>query len=746
MEIGSIYEINPDVLKGYTTDGFNACEGSIDDKQSFSLSDLGEVKKYNKKYCAYTASGREAIALALKSLEQCRPNLTKSCLLPAYMCDTVFFPFENEGWELHFYHVNKELKVDEKTLRDQIEQLRPGLLFVHPYYGMDTWKPMRDLLEELREQGICIMEDVTQSYYLEGVGTEADYVVGSLRKWYPVPDGGFVVSDEKLAEDCMESGEEYAKTRLRILMDKWEYLYGKKDGQDEENRKLAKAEYLKQNREMEEQLDKYSGIRNLSNETTHILERINEDDARRRRSDNYEYLYDRLKNRMLISEERKDKIQFLPILFISEAAPLYFPIYADKRDELQSFLSANEIYAPVLWPIGKENADFLTSDEKYIYEHMLALPIDQRYGRKEMQHIVETLEEYERQDKTEVIGIRADANEVVAMGHIMRCITIARQLKKLGNKVVFFTADEYADEMLEQADMEHVCLHSEWNHMEREIPVLREELKKSGCKKLIVDSYYVSAKYFEKLSDSCKLIYIDDCFEGIYPVDVLINYNAYHVRFNYEGAYQKAYQDRTKLLLGTDYVPLREEFQRQGYIEEAADVKNVILSSGGGDAYNALAGILNEAVKDKELDKVIFHTVVGRFNSNAEELKQLAKEHVNIKLHYDVKNMAELMEKCNAAVSAAGTMLFELSAMQVPSVFFVSADNQQYDSEFFAKKERMLFAGDIRADRNECIRNICSSLKKILNDDRLCQRMKKALSEVTDGRGAERIAKAIVEL
>ncbi len=91
-------------------------------------------------------------------------------------------------------------------------------------------------------------------------------------------------------------------------------------------------------------------------------------------------------------------------------------------------------------------------------------------------------------------------------------------------------------------------------------------------------------------------------------------------------------------------------------------------------------------------------------------------------------------------------MLFELSAMGVPAVFFVSADNQQYDSEFFAKEERMLFAGDIRTNREKCIGEICRGIKKILLDEELQKRMKAALQKVTDGKGAQRIAQAVAEL
>lgn len=351
---------------------------------------------------------------------------------------------------------------------------------------------------------------------------------------------------------------------------------------------------------------------------------------------------------------------------------------------------------------------------------------------------------------SQTIGIRADANDTIATGHIMRCITIAKQLILAGNKVLFFTADEYAGELLEQAGMPYVCLHTRWDHMEDEITLLREELPKVNCRKLIVDSYQVTEKYFSSLSDLCKLIYIDDCFEKVYPVDMVINYNAYHVRFPYE----EAYAGKAKLLLGTAYVPLREEFGNAAddfvkYDDNSAGSMidtHILLSSGGGDPCNALSGILSEATQDQILQNIIFDVVVGGFNQNVKALERQAKEHPNIRLHYHVQHMAELMGQCTAAVSAAGTTLYELCAMQIPTIFFASADNQQYDHEFFAKEERMLCAGDIREDRDRCLKEICSRLKLILEDEKMRDRMKKKLHEVTDGRGAQRIAEEIIEL
>lgn len=724
MEIGSFFEINPATVKK----GGEA-----------STLHLSQVDKYGKEHCCYTASGREAIELALISLERERPDIRKRCLLPAYMCDCVFLPFLHRGWELVFYSVDRELEAaGEEIFRLALEH-DPGLIFIHPYYGADTCAGLRRQLAGLRRSGVLVMEDVTQSYYLEEAGKDADFVVGSLRKWYAVPDGGFVASNIPLAEDVLETGEEYARERLVPLVQKWEYLKEKEKERRTGGALTAgwlprKAEYLKRNRNLENALDCYQGVRRISRISAEILSRVDEEGARRRREENYHALYQHIcgmKRLWAILPEKETH------------APLYLPVYVKERDSLQRFLAGYGIYAPVLWPVGEENKDFLQGDGTYIFEHMLALPIDQRYDAGDMEQLAEVLALYEKQP---VIGIRVDVNETVATGHIMRCITIAEQIKKLGGQVLFITADGQAEELLARAGMEHVCLQSRWDHMEEELPVLREVLKLAGIKTLLVDSYQATPAYFEELCPLVKLVCIDDCFEHIFPVDVLINYNAYHIRF----PYRETYGGKTRLLLGTDYVPLREEFSvkqiRDRDEQSGKKGFSVLLSSGGSDAQNAILGILQRAMQTEELRSVMFHAVVGVYHPQGDAIEAFAANYENVKVYRPCHDMAGLMADCDAAVSAAGTMLFELCAMRVPTVFFQSADNQRYDREFFEAGERMIFAGDMTQDRDICIDKICEGLKRLVADAALRERMKENLGSVTDGKGAERIAGEIMRL
>lgn len=374
MEIGSIYEIDP---------------GLFDSQSVFCTQTLclKGIQKYHKKNIRYTQSGREAIALALESFGKNHPDAPKRCLLPAYMCDTVFFPFERAGWEMQFYHLDRNMRADIDELGRMVEQIRPGMIFIHPYYGADTWKSARPFLSGWRERGIRIMEDVSQSYYLDNVGLEADYCVGSLRKWYAVTDGGFLASDEMLAGEELVPNKEFVEKRRELLTEKWTYLHEKRGTQEGQ---ALKADYLKKNREMEDWLDDYAGISAISEVSASVLSRVDEETCKRRRQENCAYLHSHLQDKTQVVSVFNKEYEY------GKAAPLYYPVYAADRDSLQDFLKYHDVYAPTLWLAGKENAGCLSEEEEYIFGHILALPIDQRYGEAETRRIVEVLEQYER--------------------------------------------------------------------------------------------------------------------------------------------------------------------------------------------------------------------------------------------------------------------------------------------------------------------------------------------------------------
>ena len=365
MEIGSIFEINPDDIN------FK--------KKEKSEIRLAEVEKYGKKQIRYMTSGREAITLAIKSYEKKYSLANRACLLPAYMCNSVFYTFKRAGWKVYFYHIDKNMLVDVDEIYEKVKYWKPSMIFVHPYYGVDTWSSARYLLKMFRAEGICILEDVTQSYYLSNVGLEADYIIGSLRKWYSIPDGGFVATDIDISDINLCIDETLAERKLEISFLKWKYLH--KGGGQNYNLKNV---FLRKNQEAENWLDGYSKMSEMSKYSVDLLTNIKEDNCKRRRHENFKIL------KSLIIQ--KEQIRFV-FNEIDEKcfAPLYAAVYIQDRGKMQKYLSQKGIYAPALWPIGSENREYLNESEVYIFEHVLALPVDYRYEETDMQYVSDVI-------------------------------------------------------------------------------------------------------------------------------------------------------------------------------------------------------------------------------------------------------------------------------------------------------------------------------------------------------------------
>ena len=364
-EIGSFYELNTQQI--------------LDEQHHISeeLFSLAEVEKYKKKNVCYTSSGRDAILLALKSIEKNYPLIKKKCLMPAYMCDSVFIPFEIAGWELIFYHVDKEFCADCRAVEDLLIEHCPGMVFVHPYYGMDTCDNLWNMLQPYREQGLFVMEDVTQAYYLKADKVKADFIIGSIRKWYAIPDGGFLACNDSIATEWIEESDvEFIKCRLDVMQRKYQYLT---------NGTAEKQLFLQDNRALEHQMDQFDRVQAISKVTVSLLSKTEEVSEKNKRCDNYGYL----------NQNLPDCIKFPAMYYRAnkDCIGLYYPVYLENRETVQKQLIENRVYAPVLWPIGEQNEKYLSIEEQLIFDHMLALPMDQRYNIEDMKRIVQILSE-----------------------------------------------------------------------------------------------------------------------------------------------------------------------------------------------------------------------------------------------------------------------------------------------------------------------------------------------------------------
>lgn len=331
-----------------------------------------------KRAALYTAAGREAIELAIMETECLHAGLRKVCLLPQYTCDTVIMPFQKHGWTIYFYPVDEKLAISQKILLEFLERIKPEILLMHTYFGVDTIGEVRELVKMYQEKcGLVFIEDMTQSLALLPQLRGADYYVGSLRKWFAIPDGGFLIGAKISCTESFKEKTAFVEKKVLAQRLKAAYLEGKED--------ISKAEFLRLNTEAENYLDQDDTISRISGFAFKKLCRMN----------GIEQLLKRNRNARILCQKVGACKKIDAIVTVEDQSPLYLPVLAENRQHLQQFLRERGIFAPVLWPIPRQIGKSLDRTVKYIFDHMLALPCDQRYTEQDMERIGEVLMIYD---------------------------------------------------------------------------------------------------------------------------------------------------------------------------------------------------------------------------------------------------------------------------------------------------------------------------------------------------------------
>ena len=346
-----------------------------------------------------------------------------------------------------------------------------------------------------------------------------------------------------------------------------------------------------------------------------------------------------------------------------------------------------------------------------------------------------------------MILFRADGNGTIGTGHIMRCLSIADGLKRIGEESAFVCADDCLKDLIESRGYRCEVLGTIFDEMESEIECFLGSEIFRNSNLVVVDSYYVSDRYFESIRREKKTVYIDDLIENAYPVDALINYNIYAEEKKYMALYSNKNTEIPVLILGTGYAPLREDFLKTEKKKIEEKPGNILILTGGADPAHIapkLAEKITGEMRNNE-DDPVYHFVAGAMSGDYERLKEIeSRSNGKIVIHRNVKDMKALMESSDMAVSAAGSTLYELCACGVPTITYVLADNQIRAEKEFVSRGAMHSAGDAR-EGEIFFERLYGEIMKLESDIVERTRLSEGAIAITDGNGADRTARKLME-
>lgn len=300
-------------------------------------------------------SGRSALDYAVKDIIAKRGKFSVS--LPSYCCDSMIEPFVRNGIKVSFYPV----VVKNRKLVRKLDDIKTDAILYVEYFGYKQ--------DSSFDFDGIIINDVTHSLFTNRI--DADYTIGSLRKWAAFKTGGFASCRDGFSiNEYKETKSEYVMLRSRAMFEKTKYL----------NSEIKNKDYLDMFSEAEELLDNYYDY-SASREDIEAACHIDAETIRYRRKENARVLLEGLGEYSLFELSENDCPLFVPII-----------VPDGKRDELKKYLIENSIYCPNHWPISDLHK--LTNEEKYIYENELSIVCDQRYDVLDMKRIVDTINEF----------------------------------------------------------------------------------------------------------------------------------------------------------------------------------------------------------------------------------------------------------------------------------------------------------------------------------------------------------------
>ena len=129
------------------------------------------------------ANGRCGLVLLIELLSPPR------VWLPAYLCPSMIAAARKTGVPLRFFEVDYDLRVSPGAL-SKVGQ--GDLVDMIDYFGFPT---DRAVMNQVRESGAWLLEDACQAMLTSGVGSTADFMLFTPRKFMGIPDGGILISN-----------------------------------------------------------------------------------------------------------------------------------------------------------------------------------------------------------------------------------------------------------------------------------------------------------------------------------------------------------------------------------------------------------------------------------------------------------------------------------------------------------------------------------------------------------------------
>ncbi len=319
--------------------------------------------------------------------------------------------------------------------------------------------------------------------------------------------------------------------------------------------------------------------------------------------------------------------------------------------------------------------------------------------------------------------IRVDGNETIGMGHVMRCVTLARMLRSRGGVEAEFVtrADRVSLEQIRRAGFPvhplpvSIAGDAVLTDLRRSEPGALEGLASAGALRVVIDEWgnqEISA-------------------------DLLINgtvVEAWH-RYPGNGAMRK--------YLGPSYALLDPSFSdvHRRVRQIRKDPSNLLIALGGDDPFHLTVRVMEGLERMPRSFEIT--VVIGPAFLDEERIRQTARiSRHRTTLLKNIPNMSEVMCQHDLALTGGGLTALEVACTGTPALIVCEVDHQLETAKALEEKGAALNLGlGQRIEPDFLAEQVLS----LLADPGRRLELSRSGRELIDGRGTERVTEILAE-
>jgi len=339
------------------------------------------------------------------------------------------------------------------------------------------------------------------------------------------------------------------------------------------------------------------------------------------------------------------------------------------------------------------------------------------------------------------VVFRSDASTALGSGHVMRCLTLAEELRSQGAVVTFVCrvcdgdmCDSIAGRGFGVFLLNIASSGASW---EEDAVQTQAALQTAGVvpEWLVVDHYALDRRWEAMLRRKTRhIMVIDDLANRPHDCDLLLDQN---FDSPLHRSYARLVPGAARLLLGTEYALVRREFELHrpcALARRTGQLRRILISMGGTDPANdtavALTGLAAQAADGVGLD-----VVIGAGNPHRQAVRSLCEGIPRAELHIQTSRMAELMMRADLAITAGGSTTWERCVLGLPALVTIQSEDQAP----IAKAVEAVGGHRVLGSSKDLTAHDYGRAIQALPPDELLH-MSTISATLCDGRGAQRVA------